>query len=366
MRCDRGGMTRTTAARTALLVTADVTLAAQVSRLAAAAGVRLGVVDDPGEVMPVWSAAAAVLIGPDRVDEVAATSPPRRAEVYVVAAEVVPDAVYRSALRLGATSVLELPGAGPWLLEALADLCEEAAEPGCSIGVVGASGGAGASVLAAALATVASADAEVLLLDLDPLGPGQRLLVGHEEGAGVTWQDLAVSSGRLGAVALRDAVPRRDRLGVLGWSGAGQHSVPAGLATETLAAAVRGHLWVVVDVPRRTEDDVRALLTACDRVVVVAHARTDGLAAAARFAHAVRDTVRDGGLVIRAHRTGPAPAEVGRALGLDVWATVRDERRLDEHLALGLGVATSRRGPLVRAACQVLDRCEPTRARAVA
>ena len=355
-----------TAARPALLVTADAALAEQVSRLAAAAGVRLGVVAEPDEVLPVWTSAAAVLVRPDRVDAVAAAAPPRRPEVHVVASGAAPDAVYRSALRIGAASVLELPEAGPWLLAALADLCEEAEEPGCSVAVVGASGGAGASVLAAAVATVASADAEVLLLDLDPLGPGQRLLVGHEEASGVTWQDLAVSTGRLGAAALRDAVPRRDGLGVLGWSGTSQRDVPAGLVSETLAAAVRLHAWVVLDVPRRAEDDVRALLAACDWVVVVADARTDGLAAGARFVPALRDAVPAAGLVVRTHRAGPAPEDVGRALGLDVWAAVRDERRLDEHLALGLGVTTSRRGPLARAACQVLERCGPTRARAVA
>ena len=359
-------MAPTTTARPALLVTADAALAEQVSRLAAAAGVRLALVPEPAEVVPVWTAAAAVLVGPDRVDDLAATAPPRRSEVHVVATGAVPDAVYRSALRVGAASVLELPDAGPWLLAALADLCEEAEEPGCSLAVVGASGGAGASVLAAAVATVACTDADVLLLDLDPLGPGQRLLVGHEESSGVTWQDLAVSSGRLGAAALRDAVPRRDGLGVLGWSGARPPQVPAGLVAETLAAAVRGHSWVVLDVPRRAEGDVRALLAACDQVVVVAHARTDGLASGAHFAAALRDAVPAAGLVVRTPRAGPAPAEVGRALGLDVWAAVRDERRLDEHLALGLGVATTRRGPLARAASQVLERCGTARVRAAA
>ena len=359
-------MTETSLVRPALLVTADPALLAAVSRLAAAAGTRLGALSDPAEAVPVWSAAAAVLVGPDVVEDLAGRVVPRRSGVHVVASGGVPDAVYRSALHLGVESVLELPAAGPWLLEALADVGEGAAEPGRSLGVVGASGGAGASVLAAALATVASADGEVLLLDLDPLGPGQQLLVGHEDRAGTTWQDLAVSTGRLGARALRDAVPRRGRLGVLGWSGDRRAAVPHDLAAQAVSAAVRGHAWAVLDLPRSAAEDLRSLLAACDHVLVVAHARPGGLAAAVRSAHATRAVAPGAGLVVRTHRDAPPAPDVARALGLELWAELRDERRLDEHLALGLGAAHARRGPLARAAGQVLSRCSGTRARAAA
>lgn len=352
--------------RSALLVTTDGALAGGVSRLAAAAGVPLEVVGDPREALPRWSASALVLVGPDAVGLLADAAVPRRSEVHVVATGAVPDGVYRSAVRLGVRSVLELPAAGAWLLEALADLAEGSAEPGRSVAVVGASGGAGASVLAAALATVASADADVLLLDLDPLGPAQRLLVGHEEESGIAWQDLAVSSGRLGARAMRDAVPRRDRLGVLGWAGGPPDRVDPQMAAEALAAGVRGHDLVVLDVPRRADDDVRALLSACDHAVVVAHARPGCLAAAVRFSHAVREAVAGGGLVVRTHRGAPPTDEVARALALEPWAELRDERRLDEHLALGLGVTRARRGPLGRAASHVLRRCAATRRRVAA
>ena len=357
-------MARTTAAPTALLVTADTALVGSVSRLAAAAGVDLDVVPEPSEALRAWSAAAAVFVGPDRLEELAASARAKRAAVHVVTTGVVPDALYRSALHLGAESVLELPAAGSWLLETLADLGENSAEPGRSVAVIGASGGAGASVLAAAIATVACAHSDVLLLDLDPLGPGQQLLVGHEDGTGISWQDLEVSSGRLGAGALRDAVPRRDRLGVLTWAGRHSDRVPAPLVAETVAAGVRGHEWVVLDVPRREEDDVRGLLGACDHVAVVVPARTSSLAAAARFAPTVRRAAPGAGLVVRTHRAAPTAAEVARALGLVPWAEMRDERRLDEHLALGLGVAGSRRGPLARAAGQVLARAAGSRGRA--
>ena len=343
--------------RPALLVTADPALAASVSRLAAAAGVALPVAEDPAEALRSWPGAAMVLVGTDQVEVLAARSAPRHVEVHVVASGTVPDAVYRSALRLGARSVLELPGAGGWLLAALADLAEGAGPAGRSVAVVGSSGGAGASVLAAALASVASRDSDVLLVDLDPFGPGQALLVGHEDETGISWHDLGVSTGRLGARALRDAVPRRRRLGVLGWGADGPGTLSRVVVEEAVAAATRGHAWVVVDVPRRWDGDVRSVLAACHHTVVVAQARFGCLAAAARWAHTVRDEVPAAGLVVRTHRDAAPPTEVARALGLELWAEMRDERRLDEHLALALGPVHAPRGPLTRAATRVLAHC---------
>ncbi len=352
-------MSRTAPARRALLVTADPAVSAGVGRLAAAAGVRLDVLADPAEVLAAWSASAVVLVGADLLESVASRAVPRRPQVQVVATAPVPDTVFRSALRVGAERVLELPAAAPWLLEALADLGDGAADPGRSVAVIGASGGAGASVLAAALATVASASSDVLLLDLDPFGPGQRLLVGHDDAAGTTWSELAASAGRIGARALRDAVPRRHRLGVLGWAAdRSEHLPPPGdLVDRAVAAATRGHSWAVLDVPRRWDEETRSVLVGCDHTVLVARAGIGGLAAAARFARSVAATVPASGLVVRTHRDGPPASEVARALGIDLWAEMRDQRRLDEHLALGLGAVHASRGPLSRTAARVLTRC---------
>jgi secretion/DNA translocation related CpaE-like protein len=350
-------MTWSPPARPVLLATADGVLTAEVGRLAAAAGVHLAVVTDPADVLPVWNPSAVVLVGTDLVEPLARRSTPRRTNVHVVAVSPVPDPVFRAALALGAESVVELPGAGPWLLDALAEVSEGGAGPGRSVAVVGASGGAGASVFAAALATVASATSDVLLLDLDPLGPGQRLLVGQDDEPGITWDDLSATAGRLGAGALRDAVPRRHRLGVLGWAAGRPDRLPHELVGEAVAAAARGHAWVVLDVPRRWDEDVRSVLAGSDHTAVVTRAGIGCLAAAARFTGVLTVDVPAAGLVVRTHRDAPPGADVARALGLELWAEMRDDRRLDEHLALGLGPAHSSRGPLARAASRVLASC---------
>jgi len=258
-------MPRTTSARRALLVTADTALVGAVARLAAAAGVRVDVAAEAAQALSAWSGSALVLVGTDQVDALARRSAPRHPQLHVVASSRASDTVFRAALHLGAVSVLELPDAGPWLLEALAELAEGAPERGRSVAVVPASGGAGASVLAAALATVASATADVLLVDVDPLGPGQRLLVGLDEEEGITWHDLAATAGRLGAGALRDAVPRRHGLGVLAWAARPPVPLPPDLVARAVAAGERGHPWVVLDLPRRCDEDMRSALAAGGR-----------------------------------------------------------------------------------------------------
>ena len=85
------------------------------------------------------------------------------------------------------------------------------ASPGLVVGVVGGAGGAGATTLACALAQVAAARASTLLVDADPLGPGLDRVLGMEDLAGVRWDGLCQTAGRLGARALREGVPRRDR-----------------------------------------------------------------------------------------------------------------------------------------------------------
>ena len=59
------------------------------------------------------------------------------------------------------------------------------------------------------------------------------------------------------------------------------------------------------------------------------------------------------GLVVRGR--GLDPEGVARVTGLPLLAEMADQRRLAESVDLGLGPVRSRRGPLARAAAQVLE-----------
>lgn len=334
-----------------LIVTRDETLLDELLRLAAAAGVTPEVAPDAGAALRGWSAAPLVLLGADLVDDMARVLPPRRPGVHVVAWGSVPDQMFRVALAVGAEDVAELPGSGEWLVECLTDLTDRRAR-GLTVGVVGGCGGAGATTFACALGQLAARSGPAVVIDADPLGPGIDRVLGLEREAGVRWDELCRTTGRLGARALREALPRSGSLGVLTWAAGRHDSLQAFAVREAMSAARRGHDTVVVDLPRTHDPVTDEVAARCDRVIVVAVPTVAGVAAAGRVcsSYADRSVLR---LVLRGR--GIEERSVGRALGVPVAASMPDQRGLAEAIDLGLGPVRSRRGPLGRAGLAVLD-----------
>jgi secretion/DNA translocation related CpaE-like protein len=333
-----------------LIATADAALADELARLSAAAGATVRVVSAATEVLPVWSTAPVVLVGADLAPAVAELAPSRRPGVQVVTWSPAPPGTFRDALLLGAERVAELPLGAELVAELLTDLDEAGRPEGAVLGVLGGSGGAGATTLACALGQVAAAGGPTLVVDLDPLGPGCDRVLALDDVPGVRWDSLGAASGRLSGRSLREAVPRRDRLGVLGW-GATTSELDAGAVRESLSAARRGHDTVVLDLPRSGEL-VAELVARCAMVAVVVVPSVIGVAAAARRVATVPDPGRVG-LVVRGH--GVDPHRVGAVVGAPVLATMGDQRGLAEALDLGLGPVRSRRGPLVTACRALLE-----------
>ena len=329
-----------------LLVTSSTSLHDAVVALCAAAGVEAQVCADPGLALASWSGADLVLVGADVASPVAAIAPPRRPGVHVVGL-LLADTVFRAAVELGAESVLDLPSGADALVDVLTDVGERSS-PGRTVGVVGGAGGAGATTLACALAQWHALRAPTLLVDADPLGPGLDRLLGMEEVAGVRWEGLVDTAGRLGARALRESVPRRDHLGVLTWTGL-RRCLDMPTARRILPAAVSGHDLVVVDLARQGAAALAELVDRCDDLLVLTPATVPGLAATARLVAELGRSSR-AGLVVRSGALSDADAE--RVTGLPVVAAVGDQRGLAASVDRGLGLPG--RGPLARAARDLL------------
>lgn len=338
---------------TPLFVTSDDTLLDELLRLAAAAGTTPEVAGDGGAALRAWAAAPLVLVGEDLAVEVAAVAPPRRDGVHVVTWGEAPDGLFRTAVAMGAENVASLPASDDWVVETLTDLADDRRARGLTIGVVGGSGGAGATTFACALGQVAARSGPALVVDADPLGPGVDRVLGLERAPGVRWDELCRTTGRLSARALREALPASGGLGALTWSTGRHDSLPAFAVREALSAARRGHDTVVVDLPRGHDPLVAEVVARCDRLVVVTVPTVAGVAAAGRVTGAYADRSRLG-LVLRGR--GLAEREVSRALGVPVLASMPDQRGLAEAIDLGLGPVRSRRGPLGRACLEVLAR----------
>jgi secretion/DNA translocation related CpaE-like protein len=333
-----------------LLATSDHALADELARLAAAAGAEVAVAATAAEVLQAWSIAPLVLLGADVAPAVVGLAPPRRPGVQVVAWTPAPTGTFRDALLLGAERVVELPTGAELVAELLTDLDEVGRGEGALLGVVGGSGGSGATTLACGVAQVAAAHGPTLLVDLDPLGPGCDRVLALDDVPGARWDSLGSASGRLSGRSLREAVPRRDLLGVLAWPPGGPCGIDPGAVREALSAGRRGHDLVVVDLPRSGEL-VAETVARCALVALVVVPSPTGVAAAARWVSALPDPGRVR-LVVRGHHADPR--RVAGLLGAPVLTTMADQRGLAESLELGLGPVRSRRGPLAAAARELL------------
>lgn len=337
-----------------LILTRDPALHDELQRLAAAAGVVPDVIRDPATALRTWATACVVLVGADVAPELAAIDPPRRVGVHLVGWGRLPDDVFRTAVSLGIENVAELPRSDSWVLEVLADSAERVDVDGVTIGVVGGSGGAGATTFACALAVLAARQGPACLIDTDALGPGVDRVLGMERLDGIRWHALQQTTGRLGARALRDALPHRSGLGVLTFGAGGVSDVEAlqpFAARAAVAAATRGHGVVVLDLPRSGDPLTEELMARCQSLIVVARSTVPGLAAAARFVARARES---GPLSLVVRGSGIDAAEAQRAVGAPVITCMPDQRGLDESIDLGLGPVKSRRGVLARAAQTVL------------
>lgn len=337
-----------------LLISRDPSLLADLRRLAAAAGASLDVASSADDARGRWSGVPLVLVGADLLDDLAATRPVRRDRVHVVSDGRCGDHLFRSALAVGAETVVELPAAEEWLVEVLTDTADGAEGAGPVVAVVGGSGGAGATTFAAALATVAADVPPVTLVDADPLGPGLEGVAGVTETDGAGWASVSESAGRLGSRALRGALPVRDGLAVLGWGTGPRVALEATVVREALSAARRGSRLVVVDLPRYLDAAATEALVRCDRALVVTGLDVASVGATARQVAGLLRLAPWVGLVARGPASALDPDEVAAALGVPLVAVMADQRRLAESIDLGLGPLRTRRGPLARAARDAL------------
>ena len=342
-----------------LFVTADDSLLEELLRLAAAAGTTPEVAHDVPAALRAWLKAPVVLVGADLADDLARASPQRREAVFVVLTGPQPDPAFPVALALGAESVADLPRSEGWVVERLTDVVDTGPARGLTVGVIGGSGGSGATTFACAMAQIAARSGPSVVIDLDPLGPGVDRVLGLDLVDGVRWEALGHTAGRLSARALRDSLPRHDGVAALTWyAGPRPRTLQAFAVREALSAARRGHDTVVVDLPRASDTLADEVVSRCDQVLVTVAATVAGVAAAVRTCGRFPDP---GGLGLVVRGTTVDEDAVARLVGAPLVVRMGDQRGLAESIDLGLGPVRSRRGPLGRAAAAALAAAgEPT------
>lgn len=333
-----------------LIATTDDVLIDVALRWCAAVGAVPEHASDVVAVRRAWRTAGAVLVGDDLVDGLGRAALPRRDHVVVLARE--PATCWSAAISVGAVAVCdpldEVRGVD--LLTTALDGSAEA----CVVSVVGGCGGAGASVLTAALGVAAARRRlRPLVLDLDPLGGGLDLVLGAEDVPGVRWDDFDATQGRLDAASLAGVLPTRDGVAQVSWARGSQRRVPAAWG-EVVSAAARTFDLVAIDLPRHlvtgpaAEAIGRSVLT-----LVVVPEEISAVAAARHVLAEVSPQAPAVGVVSVWRPGGIGAGAVEEALGRPTLARVRPDRRLRSAVDQGHGPGRSR--SLRRAAGTVLD-----------
>lgn len=349
-----------------LLITSDEDLLEDLLRLAAAGCVETEVAADPAAARTRCATAPLVLIGLDQAPACLRARLPHRTRMAVVGhaatVEDQPDAspetlAWEYASLLGAEHVAMLPAAEPWLVDRFADCRQDPAGSGRVLAVIGGRGGAGASVLAAALAvTGVRTGLRTMLVDADPLGGGLDLVLGWEQVNGLRWPALRATRGRVDSSALVEALPGRGELVVLSWDRGEVLATPAESMATAMEAGRRGRDLVVVDLPRQLDGAAVVALEAADHALLVVPAELRAAAAATRVAAAIGPHCPGISVVVR----GPAPsdltaADLARALALPLAGALRPEPGLARALEHGEPPAGSGRGPLATLCRHILS-----------
>ncbi len=216
---------------------------------------------------------------------------------------------------------------------------------GLVIGVVGARGGAGASLLAASLAVEwgsvgdTTGSGRSAVVDLSR-GAGLDVLLGIEEQPGARWPDLHQARGAVDGAELRAVLPTWHDVGVLSSDRLRPRPAPADVVSDVLDALTDEHDVVVLDLDRA--DLLRAdrcpAVGRCTTILLVAPLDLRAVAGGVALRGALDVQANDVRLVLR----GPSPgglgaAEVAHVLGLPLAGSIPYRRRLDAAVEAGLG-----------------------------
>lgn len=333
-----------------LLLTRDPLLLDDVRRLAVVAGVEPDVAASLGECRRLWAAASTVVVGDDLAGEAAAAGLPRRPDVVVATLSSDDDVPWRSALELGAEHVVALPAGERFLVDRLASGGRGRLPRATVVGVVGGSGGAGASVLASALAVAgARLGLGPVLVDADPGSGGLDLVLGAEEVAGARWCDLAAVTGLLSPDTLRAALPSAHGVAVLSVDRESPEPLPISAVPAVVDSTTTAYDLVLLDLPRARADLLEVLVPRCDVVLLVVTADVRGASAALRPAGLLRQRAATRLAVRHVPQAGLDPDEIGSWLDLDVALELPHDRGLAAALDRGDPPGLQPRSRLARA-----------------
>jgi secretion/DNA translocation related CpaE-like protein len=259
-------------------------------------------------------------------------------EIILVVVSATNTQTWTSALRLSAKHVATIPDSRDWLIE---HLTEPVKTKGLSVGLVPASGGAGASILACGLAFHArQIFQDVVLVDLDKSSASLDIAFGLENQTGMRWHDFSEFSGLIGGTDIYRSLPSRDGVGLLthGKLSLAETSIPRNLIMDKLKEACD---LVVIDLPKASDREFSLdVIADCDLVLVVTAATVRGCASAKRILADLAGYAKNIELAVRnVPGSNLDPIQIAELLNTPLASTLSTDSRIVEQIEQGFGVS---------------------------
>lgn len=226
---------------------------------------------------------------------------------------------------------------------------------GIVVGVIGATGGAGATTIASVLAHRAARSCDVALVDADPLSAGYTHWLGVAS-SGLAWPDLAGAPVPFVPARLAQALPANGRLRLLGPDRRGAMPAEGDVGAYAISALARAHALTVVDLGREAPYSRPDLLEWCDLVIVVCTAAAESVAQAGALNALLEERVPAANIGLVVNRTSTLAEGMAAAedAGFEDAVVVRAARQLKKDLDHGVHLGQRKRCSITRDAGRIL------------
>ena len=240
--------------------------------------------------------------------------------------------IWQKAVATEARYVAFLPDAREWLLQ---NLIPNPIKSTQIIGVIGASGGLGASLIASSLAVMfAQSDKTVALAETNFCSGGLDVLWGIEESKGTRWADLIYPSGRISPQDLYRSLPKASGVSILS-TDSQDGRMPASYS-EILSDLAQAVDVLVIDLAKSLEVGATELLELCTDLIIVTGSTIRSTSATNQLMQ-LASKLASAKLIVRMIPGTDLDAQnVSKTLGLQLLGTVTTDQKVVEHLEQGL------------------------------
>jgi secretion/DNA translocation related CpaE-like protein len=269
--------------------------------------------------------------------------------------------IWQKAAATKAKYVAFLPDAREWLLQ---NLTPTKAKQSLVIGVLGASGGVGTSLLASCLAGQFAVSNQVVLVETNSCSGGLDVLWGIEEQSGSRWPELITSAGKILAADVIKSLPSVGQVSILS-SDSQNAELPKNL-TSQIQDLTNSTQVIVIDLPSCESSDFRKLLELCSEIIIT-------VGSTIRSTNAVNQLLQkfpeltSAKIVIRTlPGTGLESLSIAKTLGLPLIGQIPTDHKITEYLEQGISPSQLPSSQYQKAISEIFENLEIAHVSAVA